>query len=215
MNEAMKTIYLRHFSLIELLVVISIIAILAALLLPALNTAKRRAQVSFCANNEKQVGIAFHMYATDYAGWIPECINSYWNTDPNKILAYLPAYHSSSTSYYSDLLSCPSDKLYSPPQVVGTARERTSYGMPYRLYFNSYPRYSFIPKITKTGLRGLLSESWHGTELGTWAAYLVYTASGYCPAGVNTNRHSGKGNLLFVDGHVEEINSREALNITF
>ena len=66
----------KGFTLIELLVVVSIIAILAGMLLPALARAREQARRIECMSNLRQLGVACHMYATDWNESFPDEITN-------------------------------------------------------------------------------------------------------------------------------------------
>src|ERR1700689_1015248 len=87
----------RAFTLVELLVVITIIGILVSLLLPAVQTARETARRTQCSNNLKQIGLALHTYHSSF-GMLPYgsgscCSNStpqaWGGTWPTMILAQL------------------------------------------------------------------------------------------------------------------------------
>ena len=68
----------RKFTLVELLVVIAIIAVLASMLLPALNKARERSKATACTNNLRQVFLTQAIYAEDHKGWMTPA-----RTEPN------------------------------------------------------------------------------------------------------------------------------------
>ncbi len=89
----------RAFTLIELLVVIAVIALLASLLLPALNRTKQAAKAASCLNNLKQWGTATHLFAGENDDYLPKdgtpngtSTNEGWYIDLPRVLR-IPTYH--------------------------------------------------------------------------------------------------------------------------
>jgi prepilin-type N-terminal cleavage/methylation domain-containing protein len=90
------------FTLVELLVVIGIIAVLVAILLPALNRAREQANLIDCQSRLRQMGQALGIYATEHNGFLPYGDIRYDPTSTTPWLANAPAPNSAEFSWYWD-----------------------------------------------------------------------------------------------------------------
>ncbi len=104
----------KAFTLIELLVVIAIIAVLMAILLPALHLAREQARRVVCANQLKQIGISLHIYGSDYNNKLPRNGAGNWLWD----IAYSTTDFIIATGGDRHTFYCPSDPSKRPDMAI-------------------------------------------------------------------------------------------------
>jgi len=219
-----------HFTLIELLVVIAIIAILAAILLPALNSARERGRSASCINNLKQCQMTTQMYADEFDGIAT--LKTGGDNAANHLLwsfVYGSAVANSGrritprlSSY--DIITCPSSS-HPIPKTSDTAAVQTNYrnfyAVAYFPYFKKNPAGSRDYNVN----HGDESDAYVGDIGGPTLLFkkvknasncMVYAESWHptvargayyalktSESGLLDFRHSNMLNAAFADGHVE------------
>ncbi|MHC4509004.1 MAG: type II secretion system protein, partial [Planctomycetota bacterium] len=113
------------FTLIELLVVIAILAVLMAILMPALNRVREQGKRAVCLNNVKQMAMAWNLYADDYDGRIVNGNTTLGTFNRDRACwVYWPGADSSEQSRLKGIMDgllypyCPNVKLYRCPTAV-------------------------------------------------------------------------------------------------
>ena len=203
------------FTLIELLVVVAIIALLVAILLPALQEARELANTTVCATKLRQFGIGAQMYTNEFDGWLPclygpvagviWCNPQSWGTayglgiNGPPVSLTDPAWFEESmrNRYYL----CPSVRDGDLEPAFGF--EQISYGMNWDFGFG-FPGWLWWPPRRQSELEApastvMITET-HGTFAGTTPSY--YATSGWHYAAY-ASRHQDGLNVLFADSHVD------------
>ena len=128
---------LLNFTLIELLIVIAIIAILAGMLLPALNAAREKARGIACASKLKQMGVVFQNYKDDFKGYLPPARMVWGNSGTSTGWPYTVYKNNYVTNL--NLYLCPSvNNFYTKNILSGNNLNLIDYGANAYLIYKPY-----------------------------------------------------------------------------
>jgi len=194
----------RAFTLLELLTVIAIIGMLAALLLPALQGGMLRAKRIYCESNLRQLGIGFHLFMHDHNGRFPMTVSMYDGGAQefvrNGYLISGPFYFSyrqfaplSNELANPAILLCKEEKLRTPAANFATLQNSNL------SYFIGVSADFSQPDSVLAGDRNLASSP-------SPSPTILHTATG-AVFWWTSELHQFKGNVLFTDDHVEEWNN--------